>query len=84
LYIYIKEGGQKLKHRIYMLIMKIWEKEELPADWENSIICPIYKKGNRLQCKNYRLITLLKVAYKIFATILCNKLSEIMEGKLEE
>jgi hypothetical protein len=40
----IKEGGQKLKHRICMLILKIWEKEELPADWENSIICPIYKK----------------------------------------
>jgi hypothetical protein len=67
-----------------MLILKIWEKEELPADWENSIICPIYKKGDRLQCKSYRPITLLNVAYKIFATILCNKLSEIMEGKLGE
>jgi len=31
---------------VYMLILKIWEKEELPADWENSIICPIYKKGD--------------------------------------
>jgi hypothetical protein len=40
----IKEGGQKLKHRIHMLILKIWEKEDLLADWENSIICPIYKK----------------------------------------
>jgi hypothetical protein len=72
----IKGGGQKLKHRIYMLILKIWEKDELPADWENSIICPIYKKGDRLQCKNYRPITLLNVTYQIFATILCNKLSK--------
>ena len=30
----IKEGGQKLKHRIHTLILKIWEKEELPVDWE--------------------------------------------------
>ena len=37
-----------------------------------------------MQCKNYRPITLLNVAYKILATILCNKLSEIMEGKLGE
>jgi len=44
IYELIKEGGRKLKHRIYMLILKIWEKEELPADWENSIICPLYKK----------------------------------------
>jgi len=80
----IQEGGRKLKHRIYMLILKIWEKEEIPADWENSIICLIYKKRVRMQCKNYRPITLLNVAYKIFATILCNRLSEIMEGKMGE
>jgi hypothetical protein len=67
-----------------MLILNIWEKEELPTDWESSIICPIYKKGDRLKCKNYRQITLLNVAYKVFAMILCNKLSEIMEGKLGE
>ena len=64
--------------------MKIWEKEELPVDWENSIICPIYRKVDRMQCKNYRPITLLNVAYKIFATTLCKKLTEIMEGKLGE
>jgi len=80
----INEGGQKLKHRIHTLISKIWEKLELLVDWENSIICPIYKKGDRMQCKNYRTITLLDVAYKIFATTLCKKLTEIMEGKLGE
>ena len=62
--------------------MKIWEKEELPVDCKNSIICPIYKKGDRIQCNNYRPITLLKVAYKIFATTHCKKLTEIMDGKL--
>ena len=80
----IKEGGQKLKHRIHTLVLKNWEKEELLVDWKNSIICPIYKKGDRMQCKNYRPITLLNVAYKIFATTLCKKLTEIMEGKLGE
>jgi len=79
-----KEEGQKLKHRIHILILKIWGKEELPVDWENSIIFPIHKKGDRMQCENYRPISLLKVAYKIFATTLCKKLTEIMVGKLGE
>jgi len=37
-----------------------------------------------MQCKNYQPITLMNVAYKIFATILSNRLSEIMESKLGE
>jgi len=38
-----------------------------------------------MQCKNYRPITLLNVAYEIFATSLCKKLTEmIMECKLVE
>jgi hypothetical protein len=28
----IKEGGQQLKHRIYMLILKIWEKKVISRD----------------------------------------------------
>ena len=79
-----KEEGQRLKHRIHILILKIWKKEELAVDWENSIICPIYKKGDRMHCKNYRSIMLLNVAYKIFATTLCKKLTKIMVGKLGE
>jgi len=44
----IKEGGHRLKHRIYMLILKIWDKEVIPVDWKDCIICPIYKKGDRM------------------------------------
>jgi len=37
-----------------------------------------------MQCKNYRPITLMNVVYKIFTTLLSNRLSEIMESKLGE
>jgi sorting nexin-29 len=69
---------------MYNLILLIWSKEQLPMEWLQGIICPIYKKGERTICSNYRLIMLLNTAYKIFTIILNNRLSRIVESKLSD
>jgi hypothetical protein len=57
------------------LINSIWNKEELPEEWKESIIVPIYKEGDKTDCGNYRGISLLSTAYKILPNILLSKLS---------
>jgi hypothetical protein len=38
----------------------------MPVDWKVGLICPMYKKGNPLECKNYTGITLAYVGYVFF------------------
>jgi len=70
----VKAGGTKTRCEIHKLIISIWNKEELPEEWKVSIILPIYKKGDKTQCSNYRGISLLPTTYKILLNILLSKL----------
>jgi hypothetical protein len=67
----IKSGGETLHSEIHRLICCIWNKDELPQRWKESIIVPIYKKGDKTDCNNYRGISLLSTAYKSFSNIFC-------------
>jgi hypothetical protein len=41
----IEGGGETLLSPIHKLINSVWNKEELPDQWKESIIVPIHKKG---------------------------------------
>jgi len=68
-----KVGGRTIHSEIYKLIISIWRKEILPEEWKESIIVPIYKKGNKIDCSNYRGISLLPTTYKILSSMLLFK-----------
>ena len=50
-------------------------KEELPEEWKELIIVPVYKKGEKTDCSNYGGISLLSTAYKILSNILLSRLT---------
>jgi hypothetical protein len=53
--------------------------EELPEQWKQFIIVPIYKKGDKTDCRNYRGISLLSTTYKILSNILLSRLTPYAE-----
>jgi hypothetical protein len=75
----IKKVRPDFVEHMHQLIIEIWTTETILDDWNWSIICPIHKKGDVTICSNYREISLLCVAYKIFSNILFNRLMPYVE-----
>ena len=76
----IKAGCGTMYLEIHKLITSIWKKEKFPEEWKESIIVPIYKKGDKTDCNNYRGISLLPTTYKIVIQHPALKVSSICEG----
>ena len=56
----------------------------MPKEWSLSMITPIYKKGDKKECKNYRGISVLNAAYKILSSILCERLKSYLQNIIGE
>ena len=49
----LKAGSRTIHYVIHKIVISIWNKEELPEEWKESIIVPVYKKGDKTDCSNY-------------------------------
>lgn len=50
------------------------ERRKIPEAWTLSIICPIHKKEDVMDCRNYKGISLLDTSYKILSNVLLARL----------
>jgi hypothetical protein len=72
-------GCEILASVIQKLITSIWNKEEMPAQWKESIIVAIHKTGDKTDCNNYHGISLLSASYKMLSNILLSRLSPYID-----
>jgi hypothetical protein len=56
----------------------------MPDDWKVGLIVPLFKKGDKMRCENYRAIRLLNVVYKILSSIILERLKQYSEEVLGE
>jgi len=80
----LQAAGPRMTKRIQELILNIWRSEKMPNEWNKSIICPIYKKGEKTECSNYRGISLLNTVYKILATAINNRSKTFAEDLVSQ
>ena len=79
----LKNGGCVAEERIQALIHQTWTEGKIPQVWKDANLITIYKsKGDKTDCGNSRGISLLSVAGKILAKVLCNRLVEQVGERL--
>ena len=81
----IKAGGEPLKRLILELLNLAWNTGTVPEEWNQSIICPIFKnKGDPQECANFRGISLMSHVGKLYERILEMRLRAQVEDLLSE
>jgi hypothetical protein len=47
----LKNGGTNLVDALHAVIQQAWTSETLPRNWVERVLCPVYKKSDKLDCK---------------------------------
>ncbi|XDV43830.1 hypothetical protein PO909_012233 [Leuciscus waleckii] len=61
-----------------------WRSGTVPLDWQTRVVVPLFKKGNRRVCSNYRWITFLSLPGKVYARVLERRIWPIVEPRIQE
>lgn len=69
---------------LHQLLNMIWRQKKIPEDWRIAVILPIFKKGDKRMCGNYRGISLLSTVEKVYESIIERKIRTIVEERLED
>jgi sorting nexin-29 len=78
---FIKNPANELMPLYLCLFNKILESGHVPEDWLVGMIKPLFKnKGDKLDCNNYRGITLLSCVGKLFTSSLNARLYDFCEA----
>ncbi|XP_011859641.1 PREDICTED: uncharacterized protein LOC105557104, partial [Vollenhovia emeryi] len=72
-------GGITIRKGLVDIIKQAWREGVIPKDWETSVTIPIFKKGDQERAENYRGISLLCTAYKVYAEVLRRRLEKEVE-----
>ena len=75
----LKDYTSILADPLVYIINKSLNEGIFPTLLKSARVCPIYKKGDRFKCENYRPISLLSNVSKIFERIFHDQLSKFLK-----
>ena len=81
---FLKYGGSEVRNKLLKIMNMIFEKGEVPNDFRKTLIKPLYKKGDKSECGNYRGISLVSVGSKLLSNMILFRLRDAVDKVLRE
>jgi hypothetical protein len=78
----LKHGGEAAVDWIHWIISLVWRRGVAPTAWKRSAMVALFKKGSRQQGNNYRGITLLNTAGKVYALLLLHRVRAYLNSRM--
>ena len=66
---------------LHRLTTLIWREEKVPKRWKDTVITVSHKKGDMMECGNYRGISLVSHAGKVLLKVVVRRLGDYCEAK---
>ena len=72
----IKICDTSIRRPLKLIFQSCLESRKFPTEWEKANVVPVHKKSDKRILKNYRSISLLPIAGKIFERLLYDRMFE--------
>ena len=81
---FLKYGGPEVRNKLLKIMNMIFEKGKVPNDFRKTLIKPLYKKGDKSECRNYRGVSLVSVGSKLLSNMILFRLRHAVDKVLRE
>ena len=71
-------------NKLHAICVEIWESGIWPEEWTQSVFIPLPKKGDLLQCSNYRTIALVSHASKILLRVILERMQTKLDREIAQ
>ena len=78
----LKDGGDTIVRELSNICKLVYKNCHAPSQWTSSVIVPLPKKGNRQLMSNYRGISLMSIAAKVYNRVLLNRIRAPIDALL--
>ena len=80
----LKNGGDFIVDELTNICRMVYKECHAPSQWTSSLIVPLPKKGNLEQMTNYRGISLMSIAAKVYNRVLLNRIRNPIDQLLRK